>query len=395
VPTRTRRALLRGVGCAAAWLGLLSLAARAPAAPGAAPPEREREAAAVRLMVRQLEDMGQAEAAQRLREGFERGDIHFGPIPSGDNAVTAAGVTRTTLNPQALTEIFPPHLGGRASPLEVLQWATTMVHELKHQDQDPWAWRGGFWSGLSAGRNRCEQEGWGAGFQVLYEHARRLRARLEKAPGAREKLAIAQELARACQAFEIYRNSFEAVKGEIGEISLEDREGTAIGLDEAYAEVRQVRKLAEDSAANSRILLGERRSLNGVWDVSVSYGGAKPWTSRGLWYLEHVNLRVFGRAKMTNRAGKWVDGSLQGTLKGRQLDVEVRLGWLIEVYSAPVSEDLKQVAGTTLSSNWAVAVATQITEGLPTLTGGRIAPPSEAELRKFQPIDARWTARVR
>lgn len=61
-------------------------------------------------------------------------------------------------------------LAGVNGPLDrraLLDWSTTVLHEFKHQDQDWWAWEGDYWTEF-VGRNRCEQQAWGEGFQALY-----------------------------------------------------------------------------------------------------------------------------------------------------------------------------------------------------------------------------------
>ncbi len=359
-------------------------------------PTASRESLAIKELVGCLKDMGHETEALRLDAEYrnKNKDISFGTPSKNAQADTKVGTKRTLFNKNALDQIFPTNLNGKPDRKALLDWSTTVLHEFTHQDQDWWAWEGDVWTEF-VGRNRCEQQAWGTGFQALYNYARRLQENLSRAPGSNEKARLGRELADVCKSYEVYLNSL-ADRGEIGEVRIENREGLQVLVGSLREEIAGMGKIGKDSAANADVMLGVRGNVVGTWDVTVRYEHTKtPWTSRGEWILGQNMRSVFGEARMTNASGKAVKGTVRGNLVGDVLRIEVRTGNLIELYEAKVESDFALAMGTTLQSNWAVIIADTLVSGLTGLDGTKIGPVKEEQLRKFQTIKATWTAKVR
>lgn len=362
-------------------------------------PAASRESLAINELVTCLTAMGHGAEAQRLKTEFntKSKDVSFGTPAGNAQADTKVGTKRTLFNKNALDQIFPSNLNGQPDRKALIDWSTTVIHEFKHQDQDWWAWEGGYWTEF-VGRNRCEQQAWGEGFQALYSYARHLQESLGQAPGSREKARLGRELADVCKSYEVYLDSL-AARGEIGEVRIENRDGLLVLVASLRDEIKRMGEIGKGSAANADIMLGVRNSVVGTWDVTVRYEHTKrPWTSRGEWILSQNGHSVFGEARMTNASGKMVKGTVRGNLAGDVLRIEVRIGNLIELYEAKVSSDFASATGTTLQSNWAVALVDTYflgPTGLTGLDGTKIGHMKEEQLRKFQTIHATWKAKVR
>lgn len=215
----------------------------------------------IELVAKWMVEQGATDAAGQLVTRYGQKTIIFAPPPPGSNGGFDPRTGKIHIDPEWCNRTF---LGPQRVVVfdAVPSLSSTVQHELTHQNQDPWAWKASVNSELAGKGNACEVEAWKVGFEALERDVLRFKQQLDSSSHLSwtERADIAGRLEKVCQLFVGYHASYvdEGHVQRYGPLpGLEARDGFPRSFEEVLADVRGIRKLAQDTIKNAEAYTGK------------------------------------------------------------------------------------------------------------------------------------------
>jgi|GEM_PF-4080650 len=272
------------------------------------------------LVLKRLESyytsLGMENEAQWLAQEVKAGRIDFQPLESGVDAECDIETGRIAIQSKVSVDTFR----------KLVDLGNTLIHERRHQNQDPEGWKNELWREKYYLGNRYEREGWAAGLLSARKATLALQDKLRQASPGRQREVAASRLQEAVASWKELTNDWVGHRKNFGDFASEELVdgGFPISLEEMAEERKTASKLVKDGRITAGALT---RSYAGKYQGPIS-GGAQG----KILLVVGANQEVTGHLTGTYAKGSFIgsmtgrvtlDGLVEGTVTG---DLSTNMG---------------------------------------------------------------------